>query len=62
MILKILGVLFVISVFIPVEFHILIGSLRIETYRVVLALALLYTIINVNEVLKKAELVAALSK
>ena len=57
MILKILGVLFVISVFIPVEFHILIGSLRIETYRVVLALALLYTIINVNEVLKKADLV-----
>ncbi len=57
MIYKILGVLFVLSIFIPVEFHYLVGSLRIEAYRVVLGVALLYTIINIKDVLEKADLV-----
>jgi len=57
MIYKILGILFVISIFIPVEFHYLVGSLRIEAYRVVLGIALLYTVINIKDVLEKADLV-----
>jgi hypothetical protein len=49
MIFKILGILFVISIFIPVEFHYLVGTLRIEAYRVVLGVALLYSFLNIKE-------------
>ncbi len=54
---KVLGILFVISIFIPVEFHYLVGSLRIEAYRVVLGIALLYSLLNINDLLKKADLI-----
>jgi hypothetical protein len=57
MIYKILGILFVISIFIPVEFHYLVGSLRIEAYRVVLGIALLYSLLNAKELLEKADLI-----
>ena len=57
MILRILTVLFILSIFIPVEFHYLLGSLRIETYRVVLGLALVVSIINIRQVLDKADFV-----
>ncbi len=57
MIFKILGILFVISIFIPVEFHYLVGSLRIEAYRVVLGIALLYSLLNIKELLEKADLI-----
>ena len=57
MILRILTILFIISIFIPVEFHYLLGSLRIETYRVVLGLALVASIINIKQVLEKADFV-----
>lgn len=57
MILRILAMLFVLSIFIPVEFHYLLGSLRIETYRVILGLALIYAFININEILKKADII-----
>ena len=57
MIFKILGILFVISIFIPVEFHYLVGSLRIEAYRVVLGIALLYSLLNIKDLLEKADLV-----
>ena len=60
MIIRILAIFFVISIFIPVEFHYLVGSLRLELYRVVLALALIYSIININEILKKADLIDVL--
>ncbi|MCK5917604.1 MAG: hypothetical protein KAG34_04230 [Cocleimonas sp.] len=57
MIFKILGILFVISIFIPVEFHYLVGSLRIEAYRVVLGVALLYSLLNIKELLEKVDLI-----
>jgi hypothetical protein len=57
MIFKILGILFVISIFIPVEFHYLVGSLRIEAYRVVLGLALVYSLLNIKDLLEKADLI-----
>jgi len=60
MILRILTILFIISIFIPVEFHYLLGSLRIETYRVVLGLALVVSIINIRQVLEKADFVDVL--
>jgi len=57
MIIRILAFLFVISIFIPVEFHVLVGSLRLEAYRVVLGLALIYGFINIREILKRADLI-----
>jgi len=58
MIFGILAALFIISIFIPVEFHYLIGgSVRIEAYRIVLGLALVCTLINIKQVLDKANLV-----
>jgi len=60
MIIKILAILFVFSIFIPVEFHVLAGSLRIEAYRVVLGLSLVYAFININQILKKADIIDVL--
>lgn len=60
MIIKILAILFVFSIFIPVEFHMLAGSLRIEAYRVVLGLSLIYAFININQILKKADIIDVL--
>lgn len=60
MILRILAILFIISIFIPVEFHYLLGSLRIESYRVVLGMALLVSIINIKQVLDRADIVDVL--
>jgi len=57
MIIRILAMLFVVSIFIPVEFHVLAGTLRLEAYRIVLALALIYAFINIREVLKKADII-----
>jgi len=57
MILRILAILFVISIFIPVEFHYLLGSLRVESYRIVLGLALVVSIINIKQVLERADIV-----
>lgn len=55
--LKAIAILFVISIFIPVEFYTMLGSVRIETYRVVLGMALLYAIFNFRQVLQDADLV-----
>jgi len=57
MIIRILAMLFVLSIFVPVEFHYLVGTLRLESYRVVLALVLIYTFININKVFKQADLI-----
>ena len=57
MIIRILAILFALSIFIPVEFHYLVGSLRIEAYRVVLGLALIYAFFNINQILKKADII-----
>lgn len=57
MIIRILAILFVISIFVPVEFHVLVGSLRLEFYRVVLAMTLIYAFVNINQVLKKADII-----
>lgn len=54
--LRILAILFVISIFIPVEFYTMIGSVRIEAYRIVLAAALIYTLLNFREALQRADL------
>ncbi|MEE9325993.1 MAG: O-antigen ligase family protein [Cocleimonas sp.] len=57
MIIRVLALLFVLSIFVPVEFHYLVGSLRLESYRVVLALVLIYTFVNIRNVLKQADLI-----
>ena len=57
MIIRILAFLFVISIFIPVEFHYLAGTLRIEAYRIVLGLALIYAFINLKKVLEQADII-----
>jgi hypothetical protein len=54
---SLLIVLFIISIFIPVEFHVMAGSLRLEPYRIVLFITLLYSIINIRRVLEQADLV-----
>lgn len=55
--IKALAALFVLSIFIPVEFYFLAGGLRLELYRVVLILALIYAFINFKELLEQADLV-----
>lgn len=55
--IKILAALFVVSIFIPVEFYYLAGGLRLEAYRVVLGLVLIYSLFNIKEVIKQADLV-----
>ncbi len=57
MIIRILALLFVISIFIPVEFHYLVGTLRIEAYRIVLGLALVYALFNIKKLLDNADLI-----
>ncbi len=54
--LRILAVLFVISIFIPVEFYVMAGTVRIETYRIVLALVIVYAFFNLHKVLERADL------
>jgi len=57
MIIRVLAFLFVLSIFIPVEFHYLVGSLRIEAYRIILGLVLIYAFINIKEVLESADII-----
>lgn len=54
---SILIILFIASIFVPVEFHQMLGSLRIEPYRVVLALSLVYSLINFRKILEQADLI-----
>ncbi len=54
--LRIIALLFFISIFIPVEFYTMAGSVRIEAYRIVLGLALLYAFFNLNKVLAQIDL------
>lgn len=55
--LRLLAILFVISIFIPVEFYMMAGSMRIEPYRVVLGIALVYAMLNLKKLLEHADLV-----
>ncbi len=55
--LRLLAILFVVSIFIPVEFYTMAGSLRIEPYRVVLGVTLIYAIFNFRAVLEQADIV-----
>ncbi|MBU0653749.1 MAG: hypothetical protein KJ914_01300 [Gammaproteobacteria bacterium] len=55
--LRLLAILFVISVFVPVEFYTMAGSVRIEPYRVILGLVLVYALLNFKTVLERADLV-----
>ena len=55
--IKILAALFIISIFIPVEFYYLAGGLRLEVYRVILGLVLIYSLINIKDLINKADLV-----
>ncbi|MDX9988184.1 O-antigen ligase family protein [Thiothrix unzii] len=55
--LRLLAILFVIAIFIPVEFYVMAGSVRIEPYRVVLGVALVYAVLNFKMVLERADLV-----
>lgn len=55
--LRVIAILFMIAIFIPVEFYTMLGSVRIEAYRIVLGLALLYTAFNFRQVLHNANLV-----
>lgn len=54
--LRILAILFAISIFIPVEFYTMIGSVRIEAYRIVLGLVLVYALLNFRQALQRADL------
>jgi len=54
---SLLVILFVIAIFIPIEFHYQLGGLRLEPYRLVLGLALFYAILNIRQVLKQADLI-----
>ena len=54
---KILAILFVISIFIPVEFYYLAGGLRLEAYRIVLGLALIVSLFNIKDLVERADLV-----
>lgn len=60
MIIRLLAILFVLSIFIPVEFHVLVGSLRLESYRIILALTLIYALINFRKILESADLIDVL--
>ncbi|QQZ27555.1 hypothetical protein HMY34_01605 [Thiothrix subterranea] len=55
--LRVIAILLIISIFIPLEFYIMVGSVRVEAYRVVLGLALLYALFNLRDVLQQADLV-----
>ncbi|MDD5392006.1 MAG: O-antigen ligase family protein [Thiothrix sp.] len=55
--LRLLAILFVVSVFIPVEFYTMAGSVRIEPYRIVLGIALLHTLLNFKAMLERADIV-----
>jgi len=55
--LRVIAILFIISVFIPLEFYIMVSSVRVEAYRIVLGLALLYALFNLRDVLQQANLV-----
>jgi hypothetical protein len=54
---KMIAILFIVSMFIPFEFYIMLGSVRIEAYRIVLALALLYAVFNFRLALQRADVV-----
>ncbi|MCK5725811.1 MAG: O-antigen ligase family protein [Thiotrichaceae bacterium] len=54
---KFLAILFVISIFIPVEFYYLAGGLRLEAYRIVLALVLIVSLFNIKSLVERADLV-----
>ncbi|MGB5598947.1 MAG: hypothetical protein WBM66_09550 [Thiothrix litoralis] len=58
--LRIIAFLFIVSMFIPLEFYVMLGSVRIEAYRVVLALALLYALFNFRQALQQADVVDVL--
>lgn len=49
-------ILFVLAIFIPIEFHHTIGSLRLEPYRIVLGVALLYALLNIKHLLEQADI------
>ena len=57
MIIRLLAILFVASIFIPVEFHVLLGTLRLEAYRIVLAITLVFALINLRKILNHADLI-----
>lgn len=54
--LRIIALLFFVSIFIPVEFYTMAGSVRIEAYRIILGLALIYAFFNLNKVLAQIDL------
>ncbi|QTR47119.1 hypothetical protein J9253_04035 [Thiothrix litoralis] len=58
--LRIIAFLFIVSMFIPLEFYVMLGSIRLEAYRVVLALALLYALFNFRQALQQADVVDVL--
>lgn len=55
--LRVIAILFIISIFIPSEFFFMAGSVRIEAYRLILGLALLYAVFNFRRALQQADLV-----
>lgn len=52
---SLLIVLFILAIFIPIEFHYQLGSLRVEPYRIVLGFALIFAILNIKYILKRAD-------
>ncbi|HPQ95403.1 MAG TPA: O-antigen ligase family protein [Thiolinea sp.] len=55
--LRILALLFILSLFIPFEFYTMAGTVRLEAYRIILIAALVYALLNFRQLLAQADLV-----
>jgi hypothetical protein len=58
--LRVLAILFLFSLFIPAEFYTMVGTVRIEAYRIILAVALVYALFNFKVLIPRADLVDVL--
>ena len=58
--LRTLAILFILSLFIPAEFYTMAGTIRLEAYRIILGIALIYTLFNFKTVISRADFVDVL--
>lgn len=53
--LRVLALLFALSMFIPVEFYVMLGSVRLEPYRLVLLATLIYAVVYFPQTKRQAD-------
>lgn len=58
--LRVLAILFLVSLFIPAEFYTMVGTVRLEAYRIILGIALLYALFNFKVIIPRADIVDVL--